>query len=166
MRLLLVEDYRFIRRLVRDLLASMPGAEVVAEASSGEEAVALAHELRPDVVLMDLSLEGMNGMEATEIVRRELPEVRVLIVSRHVEAEYLLAAVRAGACGYLPKSAIGTELVPALAALERGETYFSPSIPREQVEYSTHRLAENGDTRESALLHPSDSFLPGRRSES
>jgi len=166
MRLLIVEDYRFIRRLMRDLLALTPGAEVVAEASSGEEAVALARELRPDIVLMDLSLEGMNGMAATEIIRRELPGVRVLIVSRHVEAEYLVAAVRAGASGYLSKSAMVTELIPALAALERGETYFSPSIPREQVEYGAHRPAENGDTRKNALLPPPDSFLPGRRSQS
>ena len=134
MRLLLVEDYRFIRRLVRELLASTPGAEVVAEASSGEEAVALAHELRPDVVLMDLSLKGMNGMAATEIIRRELPEVRVLIVSRHVDAEYVRHAIRAGVCGYLPKGALATELVPALAALQRGKTYFSPSIDREEIE--------------------------------
>lgn len=133
MRLMLVDDFRFIRRHIRTLLGSIPGTEVVAEASSGEEAVALARELRPDAVLMDISLEGMNGLLATEAIRRELPGVQVLIVSRHVEAEYVTQARRAGACGYLPKNAMATELAPALAAVARGEAWFSPSIRREQL---------------------------------
>ena len=134
MRLMIVDDFRFIRRHVRTLLGSIPGVEVVAEASSGEEAVALARELRPDVVLMDISLQGMNGLVATETIHRELPGVRVLILSRHVEAEYVVRAVHAGACGYLPKSVMAAELGPALAASERGEAWFSPSIRREQLE--------------------------------
>ena len=142
MRLMIVDDFRFIRRHIRALLGSIPGAEVVAEASSGAEAVALARELRPDVVLMDISLQGMNGLLATETIRRELPEVRVLILSRHVEAEYVLRACRADACGYLPKCAIGRELGLALEALERGEAYFSPSIPREELEYCADHLAD------------------------
>ena len=134
MRLMIVDDFRFIRRHLRTLLGSIPGAEVVAEASSGEEAVALARELRPDVVLMDISLHGMNGLLATETIRRELPGVQVLIASRHLETEYVLRARQAGACGYMPKGAIGQELGPALAAVERGEAWFSPSIRREQLE--------------------------------
>ncbi len=147
MRLLLVEDYRFIRNFICTLLASIPGAEVVAQASSGEEAVALARDLRPDVVLMDISLEGMNGLVATETIRRELPEVRVLIVSRHMEAEYVLLAFRAGACGYLPKCGTGAELGLALAALERGEAWFSPSLPHEEFDYCAQHLAGNGEPR-------------------
>ena len=143
MRLLLVEDFRFIRRHVRTLLASISGVEVVAEASSGEEAVALARELRPDLVLMDISLEGMNGLVATETIRRELPAVRVLVLSRHTEAEYVLRAMRAGACGYMPKGAVGTELEPALAALARDEVWLSPSIPREELAYCAEHLAES-----------------------
>lgn len=133
MRLMIVDDFRFIRRHVRALLGSIPGADVVAEAASGEEAVALARELRPEVVLMDISLHGMNGLAATETIRRELPEVQVLIVSRHVEAEYVLKAVRAGACGYLPKGALAQELRAALAAVERGAAWISPSIRREHL---------------------------------
>jgi DNA-binding NarL/FixJ family response regulator len=146
MRLLLVDDHLTIRAHVRALLGSIPGAEVVAEASSGEEAAALACELRPDVVLMDISLKGMNGLEATEVIRRELPEVRVVILSQHVDEEYVLRAFRAGACGYLPKSAVGAELGSALAALERGETCFSPSIPIREFEHCAPRLAEPGDS--------------------
>jgi DNA-binding NarL/FixJ family response regulator len=141
MRLMIVDDFRFIRRHIRAQLGSIPGAEVVAEACSGEEAVALARELRPDVVLMDISLQGMNGLVATETIRRELPGVRVLILSRHVEAEYVLRAFHAGACGYLPKSAIVTELGSALAASERGEAWVSPSIRREQLECCAVRPA-------------------------
>jgi DNA-binding NarL/FixJ family response regulator len=141
MRLMIVDDFRFIRRHIRTLLGSIPGTEVVAEASSGEDAVALARELRPDVVLMDVSLQGMNGLLATETIRRELPAVQVVVVSRHVEAEYLLQAYRAGACGYMPKSAIAAELGPALAAVERGEAWFSPSIRREKPEYCAAHLA-------------------------
>ena len=141
MRLMIVDDFRFIRRHVRALLGSIPGAEVVAEAASGEEAVALARELRPDVVLMDISLQGMNGLLATETIRRELPEVRVLIMSRHVETEYVQQAFHAGACGYLPKSAIAADLRSALAASERGEAWVSPAIRREQLEYCAVRPA-------------------------
>ena len=146
MRLLLVDDHRTIRTYLRALLGSIPGAEVVAEASSGEEAIALARELHPDVVLMDISMKGMNGQEATKVIRRELPEVRVLILSQHVEEEYLLRAFYAGACGYLPKSAAGAELGSALAALERGETCFSPSIPIREFEHCAPRLAELGNS--------------------
>lgn len=143
MRLIIVDDFRFIRRLIRDLLRSIPGAEVVAEACSGEEAVALARELRPDAVLMDISLQGMNGLLATETICREVPGVRVLILSRHLEVEYVKRAVQAGASGYLPKSVIGTELEPALAAMERGEAWFSPSIRREQLEYGAGHQEES-----------------------
>lgn len=143
MRLLLVDDYRFIRSLIRTRLSSIPGAEVVAEAASGEEAIALARELRPDVVLMDISLQGMNGLVATETICRDLPAVHVLIVSRHVEREYVRRACRAGASGYIPKSAIAAELDLALAALERGAAWFSPSLPREELDFCADHLVES-----------------------
>ena len=143
MRLLLVDDYRFIRTLIRTRLSSIPGAEVVAEAASGEDAIALVRELRPDVVLMDISLPGMNGLVATETICRDLPAVRVLIVSRHIEREYVLRACRAGASGYIPKSAIAAELDLALAALEHDESWFSPSLPSEELEYCADQLVES-----------------------
>ena len=134
MRLLLVDDHPTMRACIRALLRSIPAAEVVAEAASGEEALVLARGLRPDVVLMDVCMKGMNGIEATRVIRRELPEVRVMALSHHLDVDYVLAAFRAGACGYVPKSAAGAEMESALAALERGETYFSPSIPRGDFE--------------------------------
>ena len=107
---------------------------MVAEASDGREALALAATHRPHVLLMDIAMPGLNGLEAAARLARELPEVRVIILSMHASEEYVLQALRAGAAGYLLKGAGPAELELAVRAAARGETYLSPSMSRHVVD--------------------------------
>ncbi len=130
-RIMLVDDHAIIREGVRHVLAATPGLEVVAEAGDGETALALAQECLPDVVVLDLSLPGLGGLEVTRQLRVLLPAVRILILSVHDHAEYVVGAVRAGAQGYLRKDSSPTELRDALRAVASGESYFSPPVARQ-----------------------------------
>jgi DNA-binding NarL/FixJ family response regulator len=138
MRVILAEDHALVRAGIRALLDGLPDVSVVAEAGDGREAMQLARELSPDVVLMDISMPLMNGLEAAERMSKELPDVRVIIVSMHANEEYVWHALRTGAAGYLLKGANASELGIALAAVARGETYLSPSVSKSVAEYMHH----------------------------
>lgn len=129
-RVLLVDDHTLVRTAMRALLSAMPHVEIVAEASSGEEALELVARERPDIVLMDITMKGMTGLEATERMHARHPEVKIVILSMHSGEEYVLRAVRAGALGYLVKDAAMAELELALRTVVRGESWFSPSVSR------------------------------------
>jgi DNA-binding NarL/FixJ family response regulator len=133
LRLLLVDDHALVRAGIRSLLEKMPEVEVVAEAGDGRTALDLAREHRPDVVLMDLAMSELNGLEATARLKKDYPATHVIILSMHTNEEYVVQALRAGAVGYLVKDAAATELQAALRAVARGEQYLSPSISREAV---------------------------------
>jgi DNA-binding NarL/FixJ family response regulator len=135
MRVMLAEDHALVRAGIRALLDGLPNVSVVAEAGDGREAMRLAHEHYPDVVLMDVSMPLMNGLEAAERINRELPETKVIIVSMHANEEYVWHALRIGAAGYLLKGANASELETALATVARGETYLSPSVAKSVAEY-------------------------------
>jgi len=135
MKVLLAEDHALVRAGIRALLDELPDVSVVAEAGDGREAMRLAHEHHPDVVLMDISMPLMNGLEAAERIAKDLPEVRVIILSMHANEEYVWHALRTGAKGYLLKGANASELEMALGAVGRGETYLSPSISTSVQEY-------------------------------
>lgn len=128
MRVLVVEDHPLFRRGVVALLESVDGVTVAGSAASGEDAVRLAGELAPDVVLMDLQLPGMSGIEATRAIVAAQPEVRVLVLSLFEDADSVFLALRAGARGYVLKDADEEELTAALFAVARGEAIFSPAI--------------------------------------
>lgn len=128
MRVLLVEDHPLFRKGVVALLQAVPDVEVAGVAATGEEGVALAGELRPDVVLMDLQLPGMSGIEATREIVAARPDLRVLVLSLFEDEESVFLALRAGARGYVLKDADEEELVGALRAVARGEAIFSPAI--------------------------------------
>ena len=130
-RIMLVDDHAIVREGVRHVLAATPGLEVVAEAGDGDTALALAQQCAPDVVVLDLSLPGLGGLEVTRQLRLLLPAVRILILSVHDHAEYVVGAVRAGAQGYLRKDSSPAELREALRALAAGESYFSPPVARQ-----------------------------------
>src|SRR3990172_968814 len=102
-RILLAEDHDLVRAGFRALLQNLPDVEVVAEADDGREALRLAAAHRPDVVLMDIAMPGLNGLESTRQIRRDYPDVRVIILSMHTAEEYVLQSLRAGAAGYLLK---------------------------------------------------------------
>lgn len=129
-RLLLVDDHTLLRAGLRMLLTAEPNFEVVGEAASGEEAVDLAAELRPDVVLMDLSMPGIGGLEAIRrIVAAGIP-TRVLALTVHAESEYLMPVLEAGGSGYVTKHSADRELSDAIRVVARGDVFLYPSAAR------------------------------------
>jgi DNA-binding NarL/FixJ family response regulator len=142
LRILLAEDHRLVRAGLRALLESGPGFEVVGEAASGHEALPLIAQLHPDVVLMDISMPGLNGLEATRRVVHAHPRTRVVMLSMHADEEYVRQALLAGAAGYLLKDAETGELEVALRAVVRGDLWLSPAISRTLLpELLTERAA-------------------------
>jgi DNA-binding NarL/FixJ family response regulator len=133
-RVLLADDHALVRAGLRALLDRIPNVEVVGEAEHGAEAVKLAAQLRPDVVMMDVSMPILNGIEATRRTLKLRPRPRVLMLSMHDDTEYVRMALSAGASGYLLKTASRRELELALAAVIRGEIWISPSIARTVVD--------------------------------
>jgi len=139
-RVVLADDHALVRAGMRSLLTGMEQVQVVGEASSGEEALVLAERERPDVVLMDIAMKGITGLEAAARMRDQFPEVRVVILSMHSGEEYVLQALRAGAIGYLLKDAATGELELALRSVMRGESWFSPAVSRQVVEGYVQRV--------------------------
>jgi DNA-binding NarL/FixJ family response regulator len=139
-RVVLADDHALVRAGMRSLLGGMAQVEVVGEAASGEEALVLAERERPDVVLMDIAMKGMTGLEAAARIREQHPGVRVIILSMHAGEEYVLQALRAGAIGYLLKDAATGELELALRSVMRGESWFSPAVSRQVVEGYVQRV--------------------------
>lgn len=127
-RVLLVDDHAIIRQGLRSLLAHRSDIEVVGEASDGREAVRLARRVRPDVVLMDVVMPGLNGIEAAARIHQEVPSTRVLMLSGYSDTAQVLGAVRAGASGYVRKAAQVDEVVLAIQAVAHGNTYFSTEL--------------------------------------
>ncbi len=151
LRILLADDHTLVRAGIRALLAQMPDIEVVGEAGDGREALALVKALRPDVLLMDIAMTGMSGLEAAAQVKKECPGVKVIILSMHANEEYVMQALRAGAAGYLLKDAASVELELALKAAVAGQTYLSPMISRQVIETYVARV---GDIVPPDLLTP------------
>ena len=121
-RLLVVDDHAFMRAGTKAVLSMQPGFEVIGEAEDGEEAIARCRELRPDLVLMDISMPGMDGIEATRRVKAEFPETSVLVLTAHADQDILLDAVKAGAAGYVLKDSKPARVVEAVRAVLGGET--------------------------------------------
>ena len=140
LRILLVDDHALVRAGMRSLLHDIADIEVVAEASDGAEALTAAEHERPDVVLMDIAMKGMNGLEAAARLRERQPEAKIIILSMHTSEEYVLLALRAGAAAYLIKDSATSELEFALKSVMRGETYLSPAISRQVVDGYVQRV--------------------------
>jgi two-component system response regulator NreC len=129
-RILLADDHAILREGLRALLQDDPGMEVVGEADNGHSAVAQARLLHPDVIIMDISMPMLNGLEATRQIKQESPEAQVLILTMHQHEEYIVQVLQAGAAGYILKHAASSELVSAIRAVAEGGSFFSPSIAR------------------------------------
>ena len=127
-RVMLDDDHTLVRAGIRALLEKLPGVEVVGEAGDGREVLKLVKLHRPDVVLMDISMPGLNGLEAAVRMAKEFPDVRVIILSMHPNEEYVWRALKAGAAGYLLKKAATAELATALQHVALGEFYLSQEI--------------------------------------
>lgn len=141
-RLVLADDHVVLRSGLRLLLESQGEFEVVGEAPDGAAAVAMARELKPDLILMDISMPGMDGMEATRQVKASCPEVKVLVLTMHDDAGYLREVLAAGASGYVLKKAIDGELISAIRAVLRGEMFVYPSMTRALVDNYLNRRPE------------------------
>ena len=130
-RVLVADDHAIVRTGIRHVLETEPGFTVVAEASNGAEALALAIELSPDVAVLDISMPGLSGLQTATELRRRTPETRILMLSMHDNAEYVLESLRAGVHGYLLKDSAAAELGTAIRAVCRGESFFSPPVARQ-----------------------------------
>lgn len=129
-RILIADDHHVVRRGLRALLETAQGFSIVAEAADGQEAVQLTAEHEPDVVMLDISMPKMNGVEAARLIKRDHPRTRVVILTIHENEEYVNQAVQAGADGYLLKNADKDELWDAVRTVAAGKRYFSPSVSR------------------------------------
>jgi two-component system, NarL family, response regulator NreC len=138
-RLLLADDHELFRHGLKLILSSEPDVEVVGEAESGQEAIALAERLRPDVVLMDITMPDMDGSEATRHIQERLPGVRVLIVTMHESQTHFFQVLDAGACGYILKGSSPEELLTAVRAVHDGEAYLCPSVAAMLVTNYRHK---------------------------
>lgn len=145
--LLLAEDHAVVRSGLKMLLAAEEDMQVVGEASTGREAVQLAREKQPDVVVMDISMPELNGLEAARQLQRECPGVRVLMLTMHDSEEYFFQALEAGALGYVPKSAAEAEVLAAIRSVYRGQAYLHPTVARLLVGDYLERV-KNGEERE------------------
>ena len=144
-RVLLVEDHELVRAGFTSLVQSLPGMEVVGGAANGRQAIALIRELTPDVVLMDITMPELNGLNAVGQIAAEFPLVRVIMLSMHDNEEYFRQALQAGAAGYLVKDADPAELELAIRSVARGGSYLSPAVSRHVVsEYVRGHAAEPG----------------------
>ena len=129
-RVLLVDDHAILREGIKALLEKQGNIEVVAEAGDGREAIPKAIQLRPDVVVLDISMPLMDGLEATRQIKMETPNVKILVLTMHDDEEYFLQLLRAGASGYVTKKAVGKDLVSAIEAVYKGESFFCPSMAK------------------------------------
>jgi DNA-binding NarL/FixJ family response regulator len=142
-RVLLVEDHELVRAGFTSLIQSLPGMEVVGGAANGRQALALIRDLVPDVVLMDITMPELNGLNAVGQIAAEFPLVRVIMLSMHDNEEYFRQALQAGAAGYLVKDADPAELELAIRSVARGGSYLSPAVSRHVVsEYVRGRASE------------------------
>jgi two-component system response regulator NreC len=126
-RILLADDHTILRAGLKMMLNAQPDMEVVGEAQDGRQALQEAQRLQPDIILMDITMPDMNGIEATKQLKKILPDVKVLILTMHEHEEYVFQALRAGASGYMLKEAADTDLISALRIIQSGQFYLSPT---------------------------------------
>ena len=158
-RLLLVDDHQIVRAGLRMLFQAEPDMEIVGEASSGEEALALVPTLQPDVVIMDVAMPGMNGIEATRRIRAESPHTAVLALTMHEDEQYFFAMLDAGAAGYIPKRAAPDDLVSAIHVVSQGNVFLYASLARFLIKDATQRATDEP----LGAPHPVESLTPRER---
>jgi two-component system response regulator NreC len=127
-KLLLADDHAVLRAGLKALLNAQPDIEVVAEAADGKETVRKSHEFAPDIILMDITMPGLSGMEATQEIKKQHPEIKILALTMHEDIDYLSRMICAGANGYVPKKVADTELLEAIRATNRGEHFIHSSM--------------------------------------
>lgn len=157
-RILIADDHGVVRSGVRALVKSSASYRVVAEAADGEEAIALAMRHEPDIVMMDISMPKVNGIEATKILKREVPRAKVIILTVHEDEEYVYQMLKAGASGYVLKSAGKKEIFAAIDSALSGDRFFSPGVSRLIIDGFIHR-----DDSEQDRARKGEEPAPGHR---
>jgi NarL family two-component system response regulator LiaR len=137
-RILLVDDHPLVRRALRDILEREPDLEVIGEAGDGQEALEMTKQHQPDIVIMDISMPLMNGVEATKLIKASSPLASVLILTVHTDVETIFSILQAGASGYLVKSVFGPEVVHTIRAVMDGDMVLSREVSQEVLKYSLH----------------------------
>jgi DNA-binding NarL/FixJ family response regulator len=158
-RILIADDHSIVREGIRLVLKNAPDYIVVAEARDGEEAVELAARHKPDVVIMDISMPRLNGIEATALMKEQSPDLRVIILTVHEDEEYVYQILRAGACGYVLKSAGKKEIYAAITSALAGERFFSPGVSRIIIDGFIKRV----DKQEAAAEQQHPTQLPSKQ---
>ena len=153
-RIVLAEDHTILRQGLRALLSADPGLEIVGEACDGREAVRCVEKLKPDLLLMDLSMPRMNGMEAIREIKKRHPQTRVIALTVHKEEEYLVAALQAGAEGYVLKDATHEELVLAIRSVMAAKPYLSPAVSGKIIAGYLERKTSFGPDASPRSLSP------------
>lgn len=143
-RVLIADDHGIVRKGLRLQLEQDPELEVVGEAADGREAVRMAADLEPDIVIMDIGMPNLNGVEATAQITKRAPSLGVIILSMHSDEEYLMRALAAGAKGYLLKDTADVDLLRAVSAVRQGKSFFSPTIARMLLEEYVQQMGQKG----------------------
>ncbi|MDI6764146.1 MAG: response regulator transcription factor [Thermodesulfobacteriota bacterium] len=151
-QVLLAEDHTIVRQGLVALLRSEPGIEVVGEASDGVEAVDMAKKLVPDIVLMDIAMRNLNGLEATRKIKKLFPHMKVLVLSMYENEEWIFQILKAGASGYLIKDSAMTDLISAIRAVNQGDSFLSPSISKKVIDEYIRKAEVGGEGRLDDLL--------------
>jgi DNA-binding NarL/FixJ family response regulator len=147
-RVLLADDHKLVRAGFRAMLTTLGNVEVVAETGDGREALELLEKHRPDIALVDITMPSLTGLEVAKRVRRDFPDVRVIILSMHTTEDYIARAIRAGVAGYLLKNADPVELELAIRAALKGDMYLSPAVSKQMVENYMRRLGPDDSLQE------------------
>src|ERR1700739_2302465 len=153
-RILLADDHQLMRSGIRLMLERESDLSVVGEASDGRQAVALAKSLRPDVVVMDIGMANLNGIEAAQQVTQNRPEVAIVMLSMHSDESYVLRALKAGARGYLLKDSAEADLIKAVHAVAGGKSFFSPAVSKVLLDDYVRKLKRSGADDAYDLLTP------------
>ncbi len=156
-RVLIADDHTIVRSGVRLLLEAEPDIEVVGEALDGQQAVTLAETLRPEVILMDIAMPGMDGLEATRKIIALWPDIRVLVLTMHRTDDYFFEMLKAGASGYVLKGAQTDELINAIRVVAQGEVFLYPPVARKLVQDYLNRVA--GSAQSSPSLSPRETEI-------
>ena len=143
-RILLADDHTIMRNGLRLLLERQPGFQVIGEAADGRETVEMTDALRPDVVILDIAMPNLNGLEAARQIASKLPSIAVVILSMHSDESYVLRALKAGARAYLLKDSAESDLIAAIKAVTEGKAFFSPAISKMLVDDYVRRLQQRG----------------------
>jgi len=153
-RILLADDHKLMRSGLKVLIEQQPGLAIVGEAADGREAVALAKTLKPDVVVMDIGMPNLNGIEAAHQITQALPEIAVVMLSMHSDESYILRALKAGAKGYLLKDSAEADLIRAVHAVAGGKSFFSPAVSKVLLDDYVRKLKRSGTEDSYDLLTP------------